>query len=138
MHWSNDIYKEIHWFNFPKLKSKPYSIQDMGIRKVVQQLGKTTPFIIVMLNNSLKELHHLMHDDVEYLNEVGIDIYLYEPIISYYKGKHKKTPQFYHEFIGNEDANLIRSKELDSISLYATKNNRTNITVHTCDYDLAK
>ena len=138
MHWSNDIYKEIHWFNFPKLKSKPYSIQDMGIRKVVQQLGKTTPFIIFMLNNSLKELHHLMHDDVEYLNEVGIDIYLYEPIISYYKGKHKKTPQFYHEFIGNEDANLIRSKELDSISLYATKNNLTNITVHACDYDIAK
>ena len=135
---ANDMYKEIHYFNFPNLKSKPYSIQNMGIRKVVQQLNKKTPIVIFMLNNSLKELHHLMHDDTDYLNEVGIDVYLYEPIISYYKGKHKKTPQFYHEFIGNEDVNLNRSKELDSISLYATRNNLTNITVHTCDYDIEK
>lgn len=135
---ANDLYKEIHYFNFPNLKSKPYSIQNMGIRKVVQQLNKKTPIVIFMLNNSLKELHHLMHDDTDYLNEVGIDVYLYEPIISYYKGKHKKTPQFYHEFIGNEDVNLNRSKELDSISLYATRNNLTNITVHTCDYDIEK
>ena len=135
---ANDLYKEIHYFNFPNLKSKPYSIQNIGIMKVVQQLNKKTPIIIFMLNNSLKELHHLMHDDTDYLNEVGIDVYLYEPIISYYKGKHKKTPQFYHEFIGNEDVNLNRSKELDSISLYATRNNLTNITVHTCDYDIEK
>ena len=134
----NDVYKEIHWFNFPKLESKEYSLNHMGIKKIVQQLGKSTPIVIFMLNNSLKELHHLMHDDTDYLNEVGIDVYLYEPIISYYKGKHKKTPQFYHEFIGNEDVNLNRSKELDSISLYATRNNLTNITVHTCDYDIEK
>lgn len=135
---TNDVYKEIHWFNFPNLESKEYSLHHMGIKKIVQQLGKSTPIVIFMLNNSLKELHHLMHDDTDYLNKVGIDIYLYEPIISYYKGKHKKTPQFYYEFTGNEDVNLNRSKELDSISLYATKNNLTNITVHTCDYDIEK
>ncbi len=141
MSLTNEAYKEIHWFNFPKLESKPYSMQHLGIRKVIQHIrhtGKNTPTIIFMLNNSLRELHKLVHEDVDYLNEVGIDIYLYEPIISYYKGKHKKTPQFYHEFIGNEDVNLIRSKELDSISLYATRNNLTNITVHTCDYDIEK
>lgn len=133
-----DLYKEVHWFNFPNLETKPHSTQHYSIIKVVHQINKTTPIIIFMLNNSLKELHHLIHDDVDYLNEVGIDIYLYEPIISYYKGKHKKNPQFYHEYIGNEDVNLNRSKELDSISLYATRNNLTNVTVHTCDYDIEK
>jgi hypothetical protein len=133
-----DLYKEVHWFNFPNLKTKPHSNQHYSINKVIHQINKTTPIIIFMLNNSLKELHHLVHDDVDYLNNVGIDIYLYEPIISYYKGKHKKTPQFYHEYIGNEDVNLNRSKELDSINLYATRNNLTNVTVHTCDYDIEK
>jgi hypothetical protein len=134
-----DLYKvEVHWFNFPNLKTKPISTQHYSIKKLVHQINKTTPIIIFMLNHSLTELHHLIHDDVDYLNNVGIDIYLYEPIISYYKGKHKKTPQFYHEYIGNEDVNLNRSKELDSISLYATRNNLTNVTVYTRDYDIEK
>ena len=79
---ANDLYKEVHWFNFPNLKSKPYSTQHYSIKKVVHQINKKTPIIIFMLNNSLRELHHLIHDDVDYLNDVGIDIYLYEPIIS--------------------------------------------------------
>lgn len=130
----------IHWFNFPQLESKPNSLDSMQIKKILNLLNKKTPIILHMLNDSMNVLEHIRHDDVDYLNSVGIDIYLYEPLISYYIGDHtqQENPQFYFEFQGHEDTNLIRSKELDSIQKYIINNNLTNVKVHTCDYGIEK
>jgi len=130
----------IHWFNFPNLESKPNSFDSRQIKKILSLLNTNTPLILHMVNDSLDVLENIMHDDIEYLNRVGIDIYLYEPLVSYYVGNHnqQENPQFYFEFQGNEDINLIRSKELDSIQKYILNNKLTNVTVHTCDYDIEK
>jgi len=130
----------IHWFNFPRLESKSHSLDLTLVKKLFNLLNKQTPMIIHTLNDSMPVLENIKHDDVEYLNNVGIDIYLYEPLVSYYVGDHNQyeNPQFYFEFTGNEDANLIRAKELDSIYTYITNNKLTNVTVHTCDYHVEK
>ncbi len=130
----------IHWFNFPQLESKSHSLDLVLVKKLFNLLNKQTPMIIHTLNDSMTVLENIKHNDVEYLNSVGIDIYLYEPLVSYYIGEHNQhtNPQFYFEFVGNEDVNLIRAKELDSIHAYIINNNLTNVTVHTCDYDVEK
>jgi hypothetical protein len=129
----------LHWFNFPSLKTKKESMADIHVRKVYWFSNKTTPVIIYMLNDSISELENLKHEvDIDYLNYTGIDIYLFEPLTSYYLGDTKYNPQFYHEFLGNEDVNLIRAKELDSINSYVELNNLTNVTVRTCDYQVEK
>jgi hypothetical protein len=130
----------IHWFNFPQLESKSHSLDLVLVKKLFNLLNKQTPMIIHTLNDSMTVLENIKHNDVEYLNSVGIDIYLYEPLVSYYIGEHNQhmNPQFYFEFAGNEDVDLIRAKELDSIHAYIINNNLTNVTVHTCDYDVEK
>lgn len=129
----------IHWFNFPELESKPTSLDSIHVRKAFLFANKKTPMIINMLNGHMPEMHTIKHNDVEYLNDVGIDIYLYEPLVSYYMGRNiKKNPQFYFEFQGDEDISLIRAKELDSIQEYVNRNKLTKVTVHTCDYDVSK
>jgi hypothetical protein len=130
----------IHWFNFPLMESKANSLDSIHVRKALRFTNKKTPVIINMLNGNMRILYKMKHKDVGYLNEVGIDIYLYEPLVSYYQGSHNQqnNPQFYYEFLGNEDPALIRAKELDSIQEYIKQNGLTNVTVHTCDYDVEK
>lgn len=96
-------------------------------------------FMVYMNNSYIKELDTITHsiEDREILNTDGLHIYLYEPICSY--DANRETPThtqgFYSEFadIKPED---MRSDELDSIYNYVLRNELTNVTVHTGDYDV--
>lgn len=94
----------------------------------------------VFLNNMyIKELDSIEHSSssIEVLNNEGLHFYLYEPMCSYQYPFEKHTQGFYSEF-DTIDINLFRSEELDSIYSYVKRNNLTNVTVHTCDYDIEK
>lgn len=97
-------------------------------------------YMVYMNNGFINELKEINHDESErlVLNNDGLHVYLYEPLCSYdslSSGIH--TQGFYSEF--DEISPIaIRAEELDSISEYAYRNQLTNVTVHSCDYDIDK
>lgn len=143
---NQDIWHKLHWFNIPGLEQKPESD---GLYTLHESFfNKKTPFFLYNYNAKIEELEKLQHDaeTVEYLNRVGLDIYLYEPLCSYTLPKKfdktvkfkKHNLHFYSEFDGTENPKDIRAEELDSILFYVVKNKLTNVTVRTCDYDIDK
>jgi len=93
--------------------------------------------MVYMNNRFIQELNTLDHD-IEarnILNSEGLHIYLYEPLSSYDRNNPEHSMGFYSEFTSIKPKDL-GAEELDSISHYATRNKLTNITVHTCDYDV--
>ena len=95
--------------------------------------------VILWMNNGyITDLDSIEHSDagIEMLNTNGLHIYLYEPLCSYRKDS-AHNQGFYSEF---EDItpNDLRADELDSIYSYAVKNNLSNITVHTGDYNVSE
>jgi hypothetical protein len=101
--------------------------------------------MVYMNNQYIKELDTIIHDEpaIELLNKNGLHIYLYEPLCSYHKDAApdeifptKHNQGFYSEFKHPIDPSDIRAEELDSIHVYATRNNLTNVTVHTGDYNV--
>lgn len=100
--------------------------------------------MVYMNNKYIEELDEVTHtnDAIQVLNENGLHIYLYEPLCSYHKDATptEEIPSihnmgFYSEFRTIEP-NCLGAEELDSISHYAIRNRLTNITVHTCDYNV--
>lgn len=101
--------------------------------------------MVYMNNRHIEELDEIVHNDdaIRELNENGLHIYLYEPLCSYHKDA---TPTeeipyihnmgFYSEFSHPVDPDDLRAEELDSILAYAKRNNLTNITVHTGNYNI--
>lgn len=145
---STDVWRSLHWYNIPDLKTKRASIVDPFMFNIMNKLGNpTNPLMIYMYNQDIQELNDINHDNVtiKYLNNVGLDIHLYEPLCSYVEGSKQKYPPFgtkhtrwfYSEFTGNENEYHIRADELDCIEKYVQRNNLTNVTVKTCDYDTA-
>jgi hypothetical protein len=112
---------------------------------VDQKLIKQGAAVMVWAsNNAIKELHHVEHTraEIKRYNELGIYIYLFEPLCSYYHGDESAMFNnfncgFYSEFPNQlpSDRKSIRAAELDSIKLYAMNNGLTNITVFTGDYN---
>ena len=102
--------------------------------------------MLYLRSDYIKQLDDINHskDGIEILNRDGLHIYLYEPLNGYHKDSvatnndSKHTQWFYSEFNGNITPDELRADELDSIYQYALRNNLTNITVHTCDYDVDK
>jgi len=98
-----------------------------------------------MNNGYIKELDNIVHDNdaIDELNEVGLHIYLYEPLCSYHKDATlgalgpAHNQGFYSEFKHPVNAADLRAEELDSIYQYAVSNNLTKVTVHTGDYTVA-
>lgn len=95
--------------------------------------------VILWMNNGyITDLDSIEHSDagIEMLNNEGLHIYLYEPMCSYNKDL-PHNQGFYSEF---EDITPhdLRAEELDSIYSYAIKNNLTNVTVHTGDYNVSE
>lgn len=145
---SEDIWHKVHWYNIPNLPTKAASKQPFLRDRIVPSINNNDgkPYMIYLYNEELKEIKNLVHDEetIEYLNEHGLDIYLYEPICSYVLGAQikynrgtKHTLQFYSEFKGDEDPTCLRVDEFESILEYKEKNKLTVIRVHTCDYDVA-
>ena len=114
-----DLYRKInlqvHWYGFNDLvtKSESYHVSLVKILCAINY-DYTYPVIVYLLNGKLAELEQIIHTDVEYLNEVGITIYLNEPL--------------------SLENGTEQSPELDSILVYIKNNGLTNVTVHTCDY----
>jgi len=80
----------------------------------------------------------------KHLNKYGLKIFLTEPISSHIiddpNGEHffhNFNFGFYSEFPNEElDTKRHRAKELDSIFKHVRENALTNVTVHTCDYNI--
>ena len=101
--------------------------------------------MLYMRSDYIKQLDDINHssDGIDTLNKDGLHIYLFEPLNSYHKdavatgnNDSKHTQWFYSEFDSNITPDELRADELDSIYLYAKRNNLTNITVHSCDYGI--
>lgn len=145
---SDDIYKSLHWYNIPDLQTKKESLYSSEMFVMKTKMNKSSPYYIYMYNQEIKELNHIQHsiDVINFLNKTGLEIYLYEPLCSYIEGTQqfyppygtKHTLLFYSEFNSDQVKNKfnLRSDELDSISDYITRNKLTNVTVHTCDYNV--
>lgn len=107
----------VHWYGFPDLETKPESYHDSLIRILCAiDYDYTYPLLIYPINNRLPDLEEITHSDTEYLNAVGITIYLNEPLSVY------------------DNDSSLRANELDCILAYIKHNNLTKVTVHTCDY----
>lgn len=145
---SDDVYKHLHWYNIPKLETKKESLYSPEMSYMKNKMNKSNPYYIYMYNQKITELEEIVHDaeTVELLNREGVDIYLYEPLCSYRQGDQQLYPPngtihsltFYSEFHYDhmKDPNQLRAVELDSIQTYIDKNNLTNVTVRTCDYNI--
>ena len=146
-----NIYHTLHYYNIPELETKKVSLEDDLLKYrllPILEYNNGKPLYIYLYNERIPEIENIEHsaETIEYLNQKGIDIYLYEPLSSYLVGSTIKYPPkgtkhsliFYSEFSENPKVNNLRSDELDSIQLYVLKNNLTNVTVHTCDYEVEK
>jgi hypothetical protein len=144
---SDDVWKKLHWYNFPDLRTKNESCNAPFMKHLRSHLSKVhEPHYIYMYNQHITELDKITHspDVVDYLNQIGVRIYLYEPLCSYKANARQISPPFgtkhdrwfYSEFTGKESAYELRADELDSILDYINRNNLTNVAVHTCDYDI--
>jgi hypothetical protein len=127
-------------FNVPGIEednSQPFI--NLDILPLINPEKKTDYRFVLYMNNSfIKELGTVSHTDSERmsLNADGLHIYLYEPMCSYKLGFTKHTQGFYSEFEADIKPEELRSEELDSIYDYVTRNNLTNVIVHTCDYNV--
>lgn len=149
LHATKDTFSKLHWYNFPDLKTKKVSnkcgYMNHYIKRVLNlnpdysdSLDKT-PIYVYMNNHEITELTNIVHKPsvIEYLNKTGIKFYLYEPLCSYMVDNDDNFHKgFTSEFKNDINPASLRAVELDSISEYASKNNLSNITVYTGDYNV--
>lgn len=143
---TKDTWTSLHWYNIPGLVHKKSSFDPSMTRilsSIYSELEK--PMYIYMYNQHIFELEKITHapDAIDHLNNVGLDIYLVEPLCSYkphqfHDGRINHTFSFYSEFDSKENMKDLMAAELDSIQLYIRNNKLTNVTVHTCDYNVEK
>jgi len=141
-----DVFSKAHWFNIEGLEtkqsSKIKSLNNLFFKMC--KIPRDKPCIVYLLNGNITELDEMILDQtsIDYCNNQGLDIYLYEPLCSsssdipeYYKFNNSDmTMMFYSEFKGSESLDTFYAKELDSIANLVKNNNLTNVKVHTCDY----
>ena len=126
-------------FNVPGVEDADNSHPNVR-HLILPNIDENKPSMVYTNNSFIRELDSINHtnqSEIELLNEKGLDIYLYEPICSYDCTNPVHTQEFYSEF-SNIDPMSLRAEELDSINDYAKRNGITNITVHSCDYNIDK
>lgn len=144
-----DISK-LHWYNIPGLVVKKESLNAPVMANMYKKMAKKTPYYIYMYNREIPELEAIKHDQetIDKLNDIGVEIYIYEPLCSYRKDDQQMYPPhgtvhsliFYSEFHYDQvqQTDDLRAVELDSIERYVENNKLTNVTVKTCDYNIEK
>lgn len=140
-HKADDVFTSLHWFNFHDYPSKETTRNNYFINYLKKSVESDKPYYIYMLNRNIQELDNINHslEKVEYYNKVGIIFHLFEPLCSYQNSiKDLFSHQFYKEFSTNITDDDLKAEELDSIYNYAKRNNLTNITVKTGDYNVEK
>lgn len=152
----------LFWWNFPKLEDK-MGVVDNGFTREVRYFldtGELTsqssdapvirnrPTMIYFLNTRISELDIINHSEYEQevINRHGLDFYLWEPLCYAHTDNPSEPEWEYHGIwncgfyaeMHNSQNNSIICQELASIYEYAQRNNLTNITVHTCDYNVSE
>lgn len=113
----DNINRKVHWYGFADIARKPKSLHNSLARLLYAiDYDFTYPLIVYLLIGRMLDLEELTHTSVDRLNEVGVTIYLNEPLSL------------------REEDGYLRAEELDSILLYTQRNGLTNVTVYTCDY----
>lgn len=129
---------ELHWFNIPDTPSKTSTLENKFFLELKRLTGlpSDTPMYIYMWNNFITDLKLISHntETVNFLNHKGLHIFLYEPFCAHIIDS-PHNQQFYSEFAYDKDQHYIVD-ELESIKEYVIRNNLTNVTVHTCDYNV--
>lgn len=117
-HLQDLVNRSVHWFGFTDLVTKEESYhRTLTDILLAIDYDYSYPLIVFVLNKRMPDLEEIVHTDTE-LNSKGVTFYLNEPLSVY------------------EDTDgITRAVELDSILIYAEKNNLSNITVYTCDYN---
>ena len=137
----------LYWINIPNLKDSSDTISQnlaqtyqVKLQYSLWGLDKSLPTYFLELNETIDLFENLTYskDTINKLNQIGLRIYLEEPLASYHiqQGYYKK--QFHGEFIGNENPSDLRAKELDSILSLINTNGLSNVNVYTCDYNVEK
>lgn len=135
-------------FNVPNVREPMEGSNPIVRHKILPKIEdyRDKSIMIYMNNSYIESLKEYTHDTAgrDKLNENGLHIYLFEPVCSYLDGATPKYPHgtkhtmgFYSEFDSKVDPTNMRSDELDSILDYAKRNELTNITVHTGDYNVS-
>ena len=128
---------QLHWFNLADYGTRPDTLASTMAPAMRKNTGldENLPCMIYFGNRRLAALSSIEHNvmSVEYLNELGLHIYLFEPMCSYIEGE-PHNQQFFSEYDFETDPSSIQSEELESIKEYVVKNKLTNVTVHTCEY----
>jgi hypothetical protein len=144
---TREISEKINRFNFFKYIDRYYN--DTFIS------NETTPYLICFCDGSFTNLDEINYDSeiIEYLNKVGLHVYLWELIV--YKTQNTKTKKWLIElnhnnieqvFLDNKDSiygfetnnslSNLSVFEFDKLSDFAKRNNLTNLTVFTGNYKL--
>lgn len=132
-----DDSSSVHWFNVPGMLTKECTLANnflLALQKLTD-LEAGAPLFLHMANGPMTVLDSVEHAPAEIaeLNNRGIHIFLYEPLCSYVPGEPFNN-KFYSDFLSDQTG--IRAIELDSIESYATRNKLTNLSVHSCDYNI--
>ena len=119
-------------------------------------LEKRSPMLFWRNYGYIHQLDNLLYESevIDYLNEHGLIIYLYEFSMFYNGEKRKPEPpnqidtnasylsRIYrnklHDFIVDNDIDSLRCYDFDSIEQFVKKNKLTNVTVATCHYNVDK
>jgi hypothetical protein len=119
---------------------------------------ETTPHLVCTGCGSLKQLENLIYDQdiVEYLNQSGLAIYLYEDVYTSVGPKIKNylegpplqgdSTEYYKRYGPSirgfestvENLKTLYCFELESIKRFIDNNNLSNVTVYCCDYRVEK
>jgi hypothetical protein len=150
---NESVLQDLHWYNFTDIPTKDVTLKHPVLNRALTQKipeAETDPIFLYMHNGKISQLDTIRHPKpiIKYLNTLGLHFYLYEPLCSYATNfgynkvnKNYHNTGFYSEFMETdlyENTDKLRADELDSIWRYAWNNDLTNITVHTCDYNVEK
>lgn len=142
----NQLKEDLDFYTFnvgPK-----YDTTQINDEYIVNRIQKAlsdnngNPYHLKLSNGRIITLETIKYteEEVKVLNEIGIDIYLYEPlsyfnkdIATFYGGPYHHSERFYSEFSYTIKPEQIKADELDSILIYKNNNNLTKIRVHLCD-----
>jgi hypothetical protein len=129
---------DIVWYNIPDLLTPNKIIKDPYHRslRLLMQKELLSPCILYFKNGKINFLEELIHTDkaINFLNKVGIHIFLYEPLCMYLSSKDKKP--FTEEIPSSYLKEELFSDELESIKKYVIANKLTNVVVHTGDFNV--
>ena len=140
-------------FNFPGIYDNPEAchpfLQNMIIPEVNPLYNRDYIWAVYMDNRYIKQLDtiNFTEPQVDRINSLGMHIYLFEVMCSYYEdqtpyegGGTIHTQGFYSEFKYPHDKSKLRAEELDAIMNFRERNNidPKAIHVHTGEYNIEK